>query len=118
MGHNVCNPGVTKPYTKRSLMMICPGMYREDGAEQVGVYVAQAVWEYLGLERERYPVDEGSSGFMLEHLGRPLMFPSLSAQSGVLGGLKHLEMLVPREEVGEHVRGFDFEVEAKGESSE
>jgi hypothetical protein len=119
MGHNVTNAGVTKPYTKRSLFMVNPGMYHSDGSEQVGAYVAQAVWDYLGLKKELYPVDVEHSGFVLQHLQKPVMVPALGAakekEAGVIAGGKpgDLEMFEEREEEGEHIGDWTFEVEER-----
>jgi hypothetical protein len=119
MGFNVTNAGVTKPYTKCSLMMVNPSMHHSDGSEQVGAYVAQAVWDYLGLKKELYPVDVEHSGFVLQHLQKPVMVPVLSAaernEAGATTGGKpsDLEMFEEREEEGEHIGDWTFEVEER-----
>lgn len=113
MGHNVTNVGVTKPYTKRSLFMVCPGMYAADGSEQVGAYVAQAVWDYLGLKREDYPVDREQSGFIVDWVSqRPHMLTSAPTRMGDYVGF---DKYAEREEVGEFVQDFDFEIEQKAD---
>jgi hypothetical protein len=117
MGHNVTNAGVTKPYTKRSLFMVNPGMYNSDGSEQVGAYVAQAVWDYLGLKKELYPVDVEHSGFVLQHLQKPVMVPVRGAaaqkESGFVEEPSDLDMFEEREEEGEHIGDWTFEVEER-----
>ncbi|KAM0723977.1 hypothetical protein Q7P37_000968 [Cladosporium fusiforme] len=111
MGHNVTNVGVTKPYTKRSLLMINPGMYAADGSEQVGAYVAQAVWDYLGLKKEHYPVDRTHSGFVIDwKTQRPHMLSSAAVKMAEHVGLDGYEEF---EEEGEYVKDFTFEIEQK-----
>ena len=114
MGFNVTNAGVTKPYTKRSLLMVNPNMHHSDGSEQVGAYVAQAAWDYLGLKKELYPVDTEHSGFVLQHLQQPVMVPLAGAQEDSDAGKpRDLEMFDEREEEGEHIGDWNFEVEAR-----
>ena len=114
MGHDVTNAGVTKPYTKRSLLMVNPNMYHIDGSEQVGAYVAQAVWDYLGLKKELYPVDTDHSGFVLQHLQQPVMVPLLGPQKDSNAGKpRDLELFEEREEEGEHIGDWTFEVEER-----
>jgi hypothetical protein len=118
MGFNVTNAGVTKPYTKRSLFMVNPGMHNSsDGSENVGAYVAQAVWDYLGLKKELYPVDVEHSGFVLQHLQKPVMVSAAAAgrkELGDSGGKpSELEMFEEHEEEGEHIGDWTFEVEER-----
>lgn len=111
MGFNVTNVGVTKPYTKRSLFMINPNMYNVDGSEQVGRYVAQAVWDYLGLKTKQYPVDREHSGFVTKLFQRPHMFLFM----GTGEKTQELKWYEERKEDSEHLRDFNFEVESKGD---
>lgn len=113
MGHNATNVGVTKPYTTRSLFMVNPNMHHPDGSEQVGAYVAQAVWDYLGLKKEHYPVDVKHSGFLLQHQQKPYMVSLAAAQKE--GGEKppELDLFEETEEEGEHIGDWTFEVESK-----
>lgn len=116
MGHNVNNVGVTKPYTKRSLFMVNPGMYASDGSEQVGAYVAQAVWDYLGLTKEHYPVDRKHSGFVIDwKTQHPHMLTSSVVKTEMCTGLGRSR---EREEGGDYVQNFEFEIEQKGDWAE
>lgn len=112
MEFNVTNVGVTKPYIIRPLFMVNPNMHHPDGSEQVGAYVAQAVWDYLGLKKEHYPVDIKHSGFVLQHQQKPLV--SLAAAQKE-GGEKpsELDLFEETEEEGEHIGDWTFEVELK-----
>lgn len=126
MGFDVTNAGVTKPYTKRSLLMVNANMHQPGDAvsENVGVYVAQAVWEYLGLRRELYPVDVEHSGFVLQHLQKPFLVPArgCSAHQTEEGAdddddagkpSDSLENFEARVEEGENIGDWTFEVEAR-----
>lgn len=103
MGFNIANTCVTRPYAQRSLIIISPNMNHPDGAEQVGLYVAKGVRDYLGLKDESHAVDVKHSGFVLQHLQRPYLVSLAGAQNADGRNPSELGLFCETEEEGDHI---------------
>lgn len=115
MGFNIANTCVTRPYAKHSLLVVGPNMNHPDGSEQVGLYVAKGVLDYLGLKSESYATDVKHSGFVLQHLQRPYLISLAAAQKENGRKPSELELFHETDEEGDHISDWTFELEPKSD---
>lgn len=112
MGHTVENVGVTQPYYKRSLLLVQPALPSHCLSSHAGSYVAKAVWEYLKLQPEQYPVKAGYDGCTMKFAEEAHLVRDGNAG---LGGLIGREEVAEEGDEIDHIGDWTFELDSDGE---